>query len=165
MNQPRKLLAVCGMIHGCREFVRDALLTANKEHAELYVLAVIDNPFGVRGLSFPRPSLNREYRKLVESTKEELQDIAAEAIEQNIPVQTIVREGKPIDQILAVIRENRIDLLVMQAQKQSWLESLLSERYNSILLRKMPCSILYIKHEPGAVEEDEESDEDEEKAA
>jgi nucleotide-binding universal stress UspA family protein len=165
VNTIKRILAVCDLMSVCDDFIRNALLATQGSRAEWYLLAIIDNPFGVRGLSFPRPSLEQDYQNLLQNTREGLRKIAAEVRQHGLSVQSMVREGKPLDQILNVIRDQNIDLLIMPAHEQSWMEGFLTGRINKRLLRELPCSILYIKQEPVAVEEEEDLEEDEEKAA
>ena len=74
----------------------------------------------------------------------------------------LVREGEPTEEILKTIEAEQIDLLVMLAHGEGWLEDLLFNRSNDELVRKMPCSIMLVKKEAeGLAEEDEDDIEDE----
>jgi universal stress protein A len=167
MNSIQRILAVCSDVNECEDLARDAALLARVLGAELHVLTVLYDPFGTMGLSFPRPSLQEDYRKLIEKTRQGLQVITDREKNQGVQVRTVIREGKPLREISAEVRERNIDLMVLAAHKQTWLESLFAGGNNKKMLRRMPCSILYLKREPKAVafEEDEEKQEDEEKAA
>lgn len=157
----KRMLAICDIESGCGEFVRSAAATASRMQTELLVLTVIYDPFGIKGLSFPRPSLSMDYRKLIEKIRSDLREIAIDVRQQGVSIQTMIREGKPLKEILAVIRSEQIDLLVLPAHSETRLEHLLFGRKNKTLLRQMPCSILFLKREPEAVEEEEEEGEEE----
>jgi nucleotide-binding universal stress UspA family protein len=158
MNTIKKILTVCDTVSGCDTLAQEAGRFALQLDAELHLLAVIYNPFGVMGLSFPRPSLQGDYRKLLEKTGQELQLIVTRERHRGLRAYSLIREEKPVNAILEVIREKGIDLLVMPAHQQTWLESKVSEKNNRKLLRRMPCSILYLKIEPRAVEKEEEEE-------
>lgn len=162
MKNVKKVLVPCGTVTSCSELVDYAATLCRDITAELFILTIIYDPFGVKGLSFPRPSLEDDYRKLREKTRNDLREIVNREKRQGLAVQGLIREGKPVNEILTVIREREIDLLVLPAHKQSRLESVLSGGDNKTLLRKMPCSVLFIKSEPEAVEEEEEEGEEKE---
>lgn len=156
MNEVKKVLVVCDIVTGCDELAHYGAMLCRSTGAELFLLSIVYNPFGVRGLSFPRPSLVRDYRSLMEKTGKDLSRIARKEHQMGITVHSLLREGKPVTEIGFVIEEYGIDLLILPAQEQTRLESILSGGYNKTLLRKMPCSILYLKSEPRAVPEEEE---------
>lgn len=161
MTGIRRIMAVCGTVNSCGNLVHAAAGLAAGSHAELYVLAIIYNPFGMIGLNFPRPSLWKDYRALLEKTKKDLQQLVGAAKQAGIPAYELIREGKPAEEINRVVREKEIDLLVVPAYRKTRLESLIAGRFNKMLLRKMPCSVLFLKSEPAAVPEEEENDEKE----
>ena len=66
-----------------------------------------------------------------------------------LPVKELIRQGEPIGVIRKVVEEERIDLLLMPAHEESRLEHLLFGRINDALIRRLPCSILLVKQEPG----------------
>ena len=63
----------------------------------------------------------------------------------------IIREGKPIDEIMQVVKEEKIDLMVLLSHEEGRLEHMLFGHDNDAILRRMPCSILLIKREPEPV--------------
>jgi nucleotide-binding universal stress UspA family protein len=158
MESIRRILVVCNVTEACQTLIHEAAALARSKRARLVILTVIDNPFGVRGLAFPRPSLQEDLRKLVAKNRRELQDIISRE-RQGITVQELLREGRTLDRILEAVREENIDLLILPAHYESRLEHLLFGGKNKALLRMMPCSLLYIKSEPLAVVEDLDEEE------
>ncbi len=167
MNAMKKMLTVCRVPGDCEQLAHDCALLAKAIRADLYVLAIVYNPFGVKGLSFPRPSLEGDYRELIVKTTQTLQEIVDLARQHGVRAYSLLLEKEPLDAIHEAVSEKNIDLLVLPAYSQTRLESVLSGRTNRKLLREMPCSILYLKNEPKAVEEEyeEEAQEGEEMAA
>jgi nucleotide-binding universal stress UspA family protein len=64
-------------------------------------------------------------------------------------VKKIIKEGDHVDEILKVIEENKIDLVILRAHEEGRIEHLLVGSSNDAIIRKMPCSILLVKKEPG----------------
>jgi nucleotide-binding universal stress UspA family protein len=158
MKDVKRILAICRMVTHCGEVVHYGTTLARQFRAELFVMNVIYDPFGIKGWNLPLPSLAEDYRKLLEKTRKDLHDIIAQEKQQGIAVKELIREGKPVEEILKVIREQKIDLLVLPAHEETMLEHFLFGRDNEDLIRKMPCSILFVKSEPGPVIEKEEQE-------
>jgi nucleotide-binding universal stress UspA family protein len=70
---------------------------------------------------------------------------------QGLPITIGVAEGAPEKEILQSVKENKIDLLITLAHEEGRLEQFLFGRLNEELHRKLPCSLMFIKHEPGPV--------------
>lgn len=149
MIEPKRILVVTRMIQTCRKAIQYGVSLANKHQAELYVIHSIYNPFGLKGWSVGTLSLEKEYEKLLLETKVKLAGIVEEEKSKGMTITELVREGEPTEEILKTIKEKNIDLLVMLAHEEGHLEHLLFSRSNDELVRKMPCSILLVKKEPG----------------
>jgi nucleotide-binding universal stress UspA family protein len=65
----------------------------------------------------------------------------------------MIKEGEPTKEILKVVEEEKIDLTIMLAHEEGRLEDFLFGRSNEDIIRKMPCSVLLAKKEPGPVAE------------
>ena len=119
--------------------------------AELYILHSIYNPFALKGWSLGTLSLVKEYNQILGETKLALAEIVAEEKTKGISIQEIVSDGEPTTEILQTIQDKKIDLLVMLAHEEGFLENLIFNLSNDELIKKMPCSILLVKKEPTAV--------------
>ncbi len=67
-------------------------------------------------------------------------------------IDVLIREGEPTAEIETLVKEGNIDLIVLLAHEEGDLEHFLFGRSNHELVRKMPCSILLVKKEPGPAE-------------
>ncbi len=63
-------------------------------------------------------------------------------------IKEVIREGEPTTVILEVVKEERIDLLIMLAHEDGRLEHFLFGRSNEEIVRRTPCSIFLVKKEP-----------------
>jgi len=59
------------------------------------------------------------------------------------------KEGDPVEEILKVIGKEKIDLVILRSHEESRIEHFLVGSSNDAIIRKMPCSVLLVKKEPG----------------
>jgi len=147
----QRILVVSRSTSGCKEAVRTGVVLARKFGSELFLLHVIHNPFGIEGWNLPLPSLEKDYRQLLENTRKEMSQLVAAERAEGLKVTEMIREGDPEDEVVATVRENAIDLLIMLAHEEGRLEHFLFGRSNDELVRRLPCSLLLVKQEPGPV--------------
>jgi universal stress protein A len=154
MKDINRILVASGVTKYCRKAVHYGVSMARKYEAELYVIHVVHNPFGYEGFNLPMISLDEEFKKIIAETKDDLDKIIEEEKAKGLPIRTLIKEGEPAKEIMKVIKEEKIDLLIMLAQEESRLvhlearlEKLIFGRSNEELIRKMPCPILLVKQE------------------
>ncbi len=157
MREIKRILAMCGVTTCCQEIVDYAVSMARNCKADLYFIHIIHNPFGMEGYNLPMFSLEDDYFRLLEETKEDLEKIIAVEQKNGLNIRGLVREGPPTEELLKAIKEENIDLLIMHAHEETRMERLESRLENFLfgaskeqILRKMPCSIMLIKQEPGS---------------
>jgi universal stress protein A len=109
---------------------------------------VIHDPFSVDGWNLPIPSLKKEYEKLVTKAREEIDHILKSERAEGLEIEEWIREGKPADEIIAAVKEDKIDLIIMSAHEEGRFEHYLFGRSVEELTRKMPCSILLVNYNP-----------------
>ncbi len=151
MNEYKRILVVSRMIQSSQKAIQVGVSLAQKFGAELFVIHSIFNPFGISGWSMGHLSLEKEYEKILLDAREGLSDLVEAEKTKGMSIKEVVREGEPTDEILRTIKEEKIDLLVMLAHEEGHIEDLFFNRSNNELARKMPCSILLVKKEPGKV--------------
>lgn len=152
MEDIKRILVVSGIARNSLKAFHYGVSLSRKYKAELYLIHVIHNPFGLEGWNLPVRSLKEEYERVVEEAKLSLDAIIVQEKTGGCNVHEIVREGHPAEEVLKVIEENAIDLLILSAHEESLLEHLESRmenlifgRSNDELIRKMPCSILLVQ--------------------
>ncbi len=150
MHNIKRILVACKMPEYCREAIHQGISLSQQYGAELYVLHVTHHPF-IRGewnLPVQLGIIEDEYKKAIADAKDKLDAIIREEKKRGISVKEIVKEGKPAEEILKVIKDENIDLLIMIGHEESKLEHLLFGRINDEITRNMPCSIMMVKKEP-----------------
>jgi nucleotide-binding universal stress UspA family protein len=148
MDDIKRILVVSRSTKHCRKAVHYGISLAKKYNSKLYVLHVIHDPFGVDGWNLPIPSLKQEYEKLVEKAREGIDRIIKSERADGLEITEWIRDGKPADEIIAAVKEDKIDLVIMSAHEEGRLEHYLFGRTVEELTRKMPCSILLVNYSP-----------------
>ena len=151
MAEIQRILVVSRMTQYCREAVEQGISLARKYGGELFVIHVVHNPFGYEGWNLPMVSLEKDYQRLLAETKADLDHLVQNARATGLPVTVTIREGEPTKEVIAAVKANNIDLVIMLAHEEGRLEHFLFGRSNDELVRRMPCSILLVKKEPEAI--------------
>jgi len=152
VDEYKRILVISRMIQSSRKAIQYGVSLAQKYKAELYVIHSIYNPFGLRGWSMGTLSLAKEYEKILLDAKRKLSELVESEKAKGVSIKELVREGEPTAEILKTVEQEKIDLLVMLAHEEGRMEDLFFNRSNDELVRKIPCSILLVKKEPGRVE-------------
>lgn len=159
MENYKRVLVVNRMNEYCRDAVQVGVSIARKYGSELLVLHIVSS--SVSATSMAGAALNapsaipdevKNYASEQERAKEELDQMIGMEIRAGLPITVLIREGTAVDEIMQVVKEEKIDLMVLLSHEEGRLEHMLFGRENDAILRRMPCSILLIKREPDAVE-------------
>jgi universal stress protein A len=153
MHDIKRILVVSRMTKYCRRAIHYGISLSEKFEAELYVIHVIHHPFGfdATGWNLPIPSLEEEYKRILQDAKKELHAMIASEKKKGLSVTELIKEGEPTKEILKVVKEENIDLIIMLAHEEGHLEHFIFGRSNEEIIRKMPCSVLLVKKEPEPV--------------
>jgi nucleotide-binding universal stress UspA family protein len=154
MEKIKHILVVSRLSQYCREAVGIGISLARKYDSQLSVLHLVSNPVSMEALNAPLPfpdGKHKSYASIQEEVREELDKILKEEISAGLPIKILIKEGRPIDEIVQTVKEEGIDLLVLLAHEEGRLEHLLFGRDNDAVIRRMPCTILLVKREPEAV--------------
>jgi len=150
MEEIRRILVLAADIQNSQEAVHCGVSLARKYGAELSVLHVVHDPFGAGGWNLPFLSLDEDYKTVLKKAKEDLGEAIRAEKEKGLPVTEMVREGETTEVVFRVVEEKRIDLLLLPAHEESRMEHFLFGRIHEAIIRKMPCSVLLVKKEPGS---------------
>jgi nucleotide-binding universal stress UspA family protein len=144
MDDIKRILVVSKSTKNCKEAVHYGISLAKQYQAKLYVLHVIHDPFSLEGWNLPIPSLKKEYENLVVKAREEIDRIIKSEQADGLEISEWIREGKPEEEVIAAVKEEKIDLVIMSAHEEGRFEHYLFGRTVDELTRKMPCSILLV---------------------
>ncbi|OPY69082.1 MAG: putative universal stress protein [Syntrophorhabdaceae bacterium PtaU1.Bin034] len=148
MDKLKHILVNVTPTKDCEIIIERVIALAEKLGAYLHIVDVIHDPFAYSGWNLPMPSLHGDYERLVRETTDRLRAIVKEQKIRSFPVELLIVEGDPVEQIVKLVQEKEIDLLVMPSHREDRIEHFLFGKVNERLIRRMPCSILLMKQEP-----------------
>lgn len=132
------LVAVDASTHSARA-VEEAVDLARSVDGRLTLISV-----GTRPVVWPGPYQTAvSDAELVEAAQAVVDDAAAE-VPEDVPVATLVRVGRPADEIVARAREGRHDLIVMGARGRGAATSLLLGSVSHEVLNQTPAAVLIV---------------------
>jgi nucleotide-binding universal stress UspA family protein len=111
--------------------------------------APISSPMPLGGPSTETPPAIEITVELIEKTKQKAQELLNRAAEKtemhDINVQTIIKEGNAVHQIVRTAEEKNVDLIVMGARGISKLKEILMGSVSHGVTRNAHCPVLIIK--------------------
>ena len=150
MKHPERILVVSMGTKQALEAVQWGISLARNYGAELFVTHIVHNPFGLEGWGRSISSakiIEDEFTKILEDARKDLQDYIKKEDSEGLAIQESIMQGEPVKEITKFISEKNIDLMVMTAHEQGYLEHLLMGQDIRELIRKMPCSMFLVKRE------------------
>jgi len=146
----RRILAVSWMTQYCQRTVHYAVSLAAKYNTELFVIHVVDTLWS-QGWNLPTMSQEESRAKEMERIQSELDNIIGKEKKGDVKIKKIIKEGDPVEEIMKVIEEEKIDLVILRAHEEGRIERFLVGGSNDAIIRKMPCSVFLVKKEPDTV--------------
>ncbi|HOP41253.1 MAG TPA: universal stress protein [Geobacteraceae bacterium] len=150
MEEVRRILVVSRSTRNCRFAVESGVSLARRYGADLYVLYLSPGPFDLDSMHMPERFVPEEYGKY-ESGQQAAEMVADQIIsremEKGLPIRKLVKHGIPVEEVEKVVVQEKIDLIVMHAQKEGLFEHFLFGGDTGAIIRSMPCSILLMKKE------------------
>ena len=154
MEKIERILVVSRMSQYCREAVQVGISLAKKYGSDIQVLHLISNPVNMEALNAPLPfpdERHKSYSSIQEESKAELDKLLRREMESGLPIKIIIKDGTPVDEVVKVVAQEKIDLLVLLAHQEGRLEHMLFDQDNAAIIRAIPCNILLVKREPEPV--------------
>jgi nucleotide-binding universal stress UspA family protein len=151
MKDVNRILVVSRSTRYCQKAVHYGVSIAQKYGAKLFVIHVIHDPFSYEGWNLPIVSFQREYEKICQEVKADIDRIIEAEKTLGLAIKAVMKDGNPTDEVIKMVKEENIDLLIMLAHEEGHIEHFLFGRSNEELIRKMPCSIMLVKKEPHRV--------------
>ena len=156
MEDFKNILVAINSTKDCRKALHYGISLAGCLHARLHVLHLMHDPFGLDHWQLPLPSLKsirNEYREICARAQKDLDAMIATEQAKGLPIQVGIAEGPPEKEIMRAVRNNRIDLLIMNAHAEGHWEQMLFDRLNEEIHRKLPCTIMFVKQDPSPVKQ------------
>lgn len=148
MENFRNILVISRMIPYSREAITTGISLARKYDAKLSVLHLVSNPVDLMAVNAPGLFPDEQYKNYLSSqqeAKENLDKLIKQEIRDGFPIKELISDRDPVEEIVRLVSEEKIDLILMSAHKEGRIEHALFGGENDAILRKMPCSILLVK--------------------
>jgi len=152
MEEVKRILVVAKSTKHCRRAVDFGIKLARCHAAELFVLHAVYNPFNLKGWNIPivsRPALEEEYERILKDAKTDIDLMIQQEKTNGLAIKELIVEGEPTKEVFETVKREKIDLVVLIAHEEGRIEHALFGRSNEEIIRKMPCSVLLVKQEPG----------------
>ena len=143
MEDIRRILAVSWMTQYCQRTVHYAVSLAAKYNTELFVIHVVDTLWS-QGWNLPTMSQEESRAKEMERIQSELDNVIGKETKGDVKIKKIIKEGDPVEEIMKVIEEEKIDLVILRAHEEGRIERFLVGGSNDAIIRKMPCSVFLV---------------------
>jgi nucleotide-binding universal stress UspA family protein len=123
-----------------------ALSFAKEYGATLYMLHVVEDiQYLANAYMFDVPMMP-SFADMEQTRLKEMQEfIDQEVSDPNVKIEKIIRHGRPFIEILAVAREENVDLIVTATHGRGGLEHVLFGSVAEKVVRKAPCPVLSIR--------------------
>jgi nucleotide-binding universal stress UspA family protein len=142
------------MIPYCREAIKVGISLARKYDAKLMVLHLVSNPVDLMAVNAPGLFPDEEYNNYnnnLQEAKEQLDKEIKQEIRDGFPIKELTSDRDPLEEIVKVVKEEKIDLIIVSSHEEGRIEHALFGGENDAIIRKIPCSILLVKKEPEPV--------------
>ena len=150
MEDVKRILVLTRSTKHCLKTIRHGISLARNYGASLILLHIIHDPFGLEGWNIPLPFLKEiqeENKKMHDQARTDLQALLDGSGAEGITTELRVQDGKPNEVLFEVINKEKIDLLILPAHHEWHVEHLIYSRTNDEILRRLPCSVFFVKEE------------------
>ena len=155
MKNIRRILVLSRLTPYCQEVIHCGVSLARTFDAELLVLHLVSNPVEMMAVNAPGLFPEEKYKNYKNShqeAKEHLDKAIKQEIRDGFPIKELISDHDPLEEIMNVVREEKIDLVVMLAHEEGRVEHALFGGENDTIIRSLPCSMLLVKKEPEPVD-------------
>ena len=149
MENIKRILIVIRLSQDNIAGLRHGVALAKLFHAELFALRIFSHPVNMAAVNVPGFSVGyANYLSVRDEYKEELDKAINKVVGDGFPIKEFVTDKDPLSEIMRTVKEEKIDLVVALAHEEGVLEHTMFGGENDALIRKLPCSVLLVKHEP-----------------
>ena len=150
MEDVKRILVISRSTDDCKKAVHYGISLARACGAQLSILHVIHDPFGLKGGSLPIPllrGLQEEYRAMMQRVKSDLDMIIQKERTEGMAIEEMVKDAEPVHEIVKTVEAEHIDVLIMAAHNETRIEHIVYGRINHEIVRRLPCSVFLVKGE------------------
>jgi nucleotide-binding universal stress UspA family protein len=148
MENFKHILVISRMIPYSQKAINVGLSLARKYDAKLMVLHLVTNPVDLMAVNAPGLFPDEEYNKYnnsLQEAEEQLDKVIKQEIRDGFPIKQLTSNRNPLEEIVKVVNEEKIDLIIVSSHEEGRIEHALFGGENDAIVRKMPCSIMLVK--------------------
>lgn len=148
MERIKRILVVSRLTAECRLAVESGVSLARSYGASLYIMLLSPGPFDLDSLHLPERFLPEEYGRYEsgrDAAAKVVDEIISQEVQAGIEVKKFSRHGDPVLEVEKYVARENIDLIVMLAHREGFIEHLLFGGDTDAIVRAMPCSMLLVK--------------------
>jgi nucleotide-binding universal stress UspA family protein len=124
-----------------------AISIAKQFQSELVLVYVVESAiypaeFGFGQVALPTAEMERDFR---ERGKKELEKLVRSHINDQAKSRTMVAEGHPASEILAIANKEQVDLIIIATHGHTGVEHLLFGSTTEKVVRKASCPVLVVR--------------------
>ena len=152
MEDIKRILVVSRSTEDCKNAFRYGAHLAKAFSAELSILYIEYDPFDRIGFHYLAglAIFRDEYKARVKQAREDIDRCVADERAAGMTITEIFQEGDPLEETIKAVERDKIDLILLAAHPEGRLERIIYGRSNHELIRRLPCSVLFIKAEEAA---------------
>ena len=149
MEDVKRILVVSRSTVECKKALHYGVTLAKTFSAKLSILHIEYDPFDKIGFHYVGSlgSFQEQYRVREKQIREEINARLRREKTEGMDISEMVEKGEPLEQTLRAVEKDKIDLVIMAAHEEGRIERMVYGRSTHELLRKLPCSIMFIKGE------------------
>jgi len=151
MEDFKNIMVVTNSTKYCRQALHYGISMAKRYNAHVHVLHLMHDPFNLDHWQLALPSLKtiqEEYQDMRITAKKDLDAMITEEQVKGLSIHVGIAEGPPEKEVLHFVKDKKIDLLIMLAHEEGYLEQSLFGGLNEKIHRKLPCTVMFVKQEP-----------------
>jgi universal stress protein A len=151
MEDIKRILVVSRSTVECKKALHYGVTLAKAFSAELFILHIEYDPFEKIGFhhvgSTSLSDFQEQYRVREKQIRQEIDALVRYEMAEGTVVSEMVEKVEPLEQTLRAIEKDKIDLIIMAAHEEGRIERMIYGRSTHELIRKLPCSIMFVKGE------------------
>lgn len=147
MNDISHILVVSRATNDCKNAVHFGVALARAFLAELSILHIEYDPFERIGFHYlaSLEIFKGEYQERVKQIREEIARCVQEEMARGMFITEMIQKGEPVEQTLLAVEKNNVDLIIIASHPEGRIERVIYGRSNHELMRRLPCSILFVR--------------------
>ena len=150
MEDVRRILVVSRSTEECKKAFHYGVYLARALSAELSILHIEYDPFDKIGFHYLAglAIFRDEFQARVKKIREDIDNLGRQERATGMTIREIFQEGEPVEQTIEAVQRLKIDLALIAAHPEGRIERVVYGRSNHELMRRLPCSIFFVKGEP-----------------